>query len=61
MFDIKKLLLIDALNFVPGEARDLLRITPGIAMDLLEGRLYLETSSKSNVRRTDHKLFRINR
>ena len=37
MFDIKKLLLIDALKFIPGEAMDLLRIAPRIAIDLLEG------------------------
>ena len=62
MFDIKKLLLlIDALNFIPGEARDLLRIAPRIVIDLLEGRLYLKTSSKSNIGWTDSQLFRINR
>ena len=33
MFNIQKLLLIDALKFIPGETRDLLRI----AIDLLEG------------------------
>ena len=38
MFDIKKLLLIDALKFIPGEARDLLRIAPRIALDSPEGR-----------------------
>ena len=38
MFDVKKLLLIDALNFFPGEARDLLRIVPRIMIDLPEGR-----------------------
>ena len=38
MFDIKKLLLIDALKFIPGEVRDLLRIAPRIAIDLPEGR-----------------------
>ena len=37
MFDIKKLLLTDALKFIPGEAMDLLRIAPRIAIDLLEG------------------------
>ena len=37
MFDIKKLLLIDALKFIPGEARDLFRIAPRIAIDLPEG------------------------
>ena len=37
MFDIKKLLLIDALTFIPGEVRDLLRIAPRIAIDLPEG------------------------
>ena len=37
MFDIKKLSLIDALKFIPGEARDLLRIAPRIAIDLPEG------------------------
>ena len=34
MFDIKKLLLIDALKFIPGEVINLLRI----AIDLPEGR-----------------------
>ena len=38
MFDIKKLLLIDALKFIPGEVRDLLRIAPIIVIDLPEGR-----------------------
>ena len=38
MFNIKKLLLIDALKFIPGEARDLLRIAPRIAIDLPGGR-----------------------
>ena len=38
MFDIKKLLLINALKSIPGEARDLLRIAPRIAIDLPEGR-----------------------
>ena len=40
MVDIKKLLLIDVLKFIPGEARDLLRIALRIAIDLPEG-LYL--------------------
>ena len=31
-------LLIDVLQFIPGEARDLLRIAPRIAIDLAEGR-----------------------
>ena len=38
MLDIKKLLLIDALKFIPGEVRDLLRIALRIAIDLPEGR-----------------------
>ena len=38
MFDIKKILFIDALKFIPGEVRDLLRIAPRIAIDLPEGR-----------------------
>ena len=38
MFDIKKLLLINALKFIPREAMDLLRTTPRIAIDLPEGR-----------------------
>ena len=38
MLDIKNLLLIDALTFIPGEVRDLLRIAPRIAIDLPEGR-----------------------
>ena len=38
MLDIKKLLLIDALKFIPGEVRDLLRIALRIAIDLTEGR-----------------------
>ena len=37
MFDIKKLLLTDALKFIPREARDLLRIARRIAIDLPEG------------------------
>ena len=40
MFDIKKLSLIDALKFIPGEARDLLRIAPRIAIDLPEGQYF---------------------
>ena len=38
MFDTEKLSLIDVLKFIPGEARDLLRIAPTIAIDLPEGR-----------------------
>ena len=38
MFNIKKSLLIDALNFIPREAKYLLRIAPRIAIDLLKGR-----------------------
>ena len=38
MFNIKKLLLIDALKFIPREAKDLLRIAPRIAIDFPEGR-----------------------
>ena len=37
MFDTEKLSLIDALKFIPGEARDLLRIALRIAIDLSEG------------------------
>ena len=37
MFDTEKLSLIDALKFIPGEARDLLRIALRIAIDLPEG------------------------
>jgi len=37
MFDIKKLLLVDALKFIPGEAMDLSRIEPRIAIALPEG------------------------
>ena len=37
MVDIKKLLLIDVLKFIPGEARDLLRIALRIAINLPEG------------------------
>ena len=37
MFNIKKLLLIDALKFIPREAKDLLRIAPRIAIDFPEG------------------------
>ena len=40
MVDIKELLLIDVLKFIPGEARDLLRIALRIAIDLPEG-LYI--------------------
>ena len=38
MFDIKKLLLIDKLKFIPGEARDLLRIAPRTVINLPKGR-----------------------
>ena len=38
MFDIKKLLLIDMLKFIPGEARDLLRIAPRTVIDFPKGR-----------------------
>ena len=38
MFNIKKLLLIDALKFIPREAKDLLRIAPRIAINFPEGR-----------------------
>ena len=38
MFNIKKLLLIDALKFIPREAKDLLRVAPRIAIDFPEGR-----------------------
>ena len=38
MFNIKKLFLIDALKFIPGEAKDLLRIAPRMARDFPEGR-----------------------
>ena len=57
MFDIKKLLIIDALKFIPGEVRDLLRIAPRIAIDLPEGQylldkhlevFFLERASASN-------------
>ena len=37
MFDTEKLSLIDALKFIPGEARDLLRIALRIAIDLPKG------------------------
>ena len=37
MFNIKKSLLIDVLNFIPRKARDLLRIAPRIAIDLPKG------------------------
>ena len=40
MVNIKKLLLIVVLTFIPSEARDLLRIALRIAIDLPEG-LYL--------------------
>ena len=40
MVNIKKLLLIVVLTFIPAEARDLLRIALRIAIDLPEG-LYL--------------------
>ena len=38
MFNIKKLLLIDALKFIPREAKDLLRVAPRIAIDFPKGR-----------------------
>ena len=38
MFNIMKLLLTDALKFIPREAKDLLRIAPRIAIDFPEGR-----------------------
>ena len=37
MFDIKKLLLIDALKFIPGEAMDLLRIAPRLRLICSKG------------------------
>ena len=36
IFDIKKLLLIDPLKFIPREARDLLRIALRIVINLPE-------------------------
>ena len=55
MFDIKKLLLTDALKFIPREARDLLRIARRIAIDLPEGQ-YLFKDFVKVKRRTDQPL-----
>ena len=38
MVNIKKLLLIVVLTFIPAEARDLLRIAPRTVIDLPKGR-----------------------
>ena len=51
-------ILTDALKFIPGEARDLLRNAPRIAIDLQKDNIYLKTSSKSNVGRTDRYIFK---
>ena len=51
-------ILTDALKFIPGEARDLLRNAPRIAIDLQNDNIYLKTSSKSNVGRTDRYIFK---
>ena len=37
MFNMKKLLLIDVLKFIPGEARDLLRIALRLVINLPKG------------------------
>ena len=55
MFNIKKLLLLDTLKFIPGEARDLLRIAMRTVIDLPEGR-YLFKDFVKDKRWTDQPL-----
>ena len=52
MFNIKKLLLIDALKFIPGEARDLLRIAQRIVINLPKGQYLFKDFA--NVKRWTH-------